>query len=424
MKRKSILATGWVSGTALSVGTTYYSTLAFNRSAATTTEAEREVPLRMNGTFKKLVVDEPFNSLTTANAVVTLRKNGSGTALTVTVPPSGASVYEIEADVSFTDTDTFSIEVAIDAGGSGSFYPYKVYCVFENDLDETYQWFERTTGNPGISTASVTRVSGMGGSANTGTVYAETGANRNALLDITASNFTTSVTANGRSSSTTFRSRKNIANGNCVNTFGAGVTGIIEDTADTDTYTALTDLYCQNFTTGTGASNINIGLSGVMMTSADGAQMSSQDNQNVIGRTSSATPDFYPLCGALPAGNTDFDRCAISAPFPMRITGLESRCTSFSAGSNVTLGVYVNGVLSSLYVEFSGVGDFMATGSVDLEEGDRFCVGLVDGTSGSINFGRVVISYEDTTPAPPVAAGTTFPRSRLSLGLGLGLMRV
>lgn len=93
---------------------------AFQASLATATENQVQVMVPAACTLNKLTALVDTNTLTTANATVTVRKNGADTLSLVTWTPGQTGSKSSTAQVSFAAGDLISLELSAAAGGAGA----------------------------------------------------------------------------------------------------------------------------------------------------------------------------------------------------------------------------------------------------------------------------------------------------------------
>lgn len=256
---KSVLITHNV--TALFIdATTYY--LALGASFIDNSllvEAEAEIPIRNAGTFRNLYTYAPSNTVS-VNSVITLRKSRAGTALTVTYGADQTGVKEDTSNsVSFANTDEAAYQLAISAeAGTNNLGLSLVAVEFEpTSSTDTVSFFAYGGVGHNEATASATRFFTPVGRGNAVSVTTEANCNVEIRDSFTASRLYTYVNANARTTDTTFKSRKNSADGGQAVTYTSGQTGVKEDTSGTDALAAGDDF---NFavTTSTGTNNLGV----------------------------------------------------------------------------------------------------------------------------------------------------------------------
>lgn len=222
----------------------------------TTTETVSHVLLRTGGTLSKFCLRITANSLSGGNLTLRLRKNTANGNQVLTITAGATGLFE---DLSNTDSvaagDKVNIQSVPPATGTYSFFDLSF--VFDSsNATETVTRLGPLRGNDTIALDSTTTFYPLSGSP-TFTTAATTETEVRCLQRVagTFRNMCVNVTSNARVSSTTFRARKNGANGNMVVSVGAGVTGFLEDVANTDAV-VVGDDYNFSIATGAGAGEV------------------------------------------------------------------------------------------------------------------------------------------------------------------------
>jgi hypothetical protein len=240
-----------ISGLSVAAAATVYAPVGQTLLGSGTTEAIRQWKWAEAGTFDKLRCKVLTNGVT-ATSTFTFRDNGSNTSLAVAY---GSGVTGTVEDLSNSDAVTGSTNVSygLVAGGTGTTLTISFLLVdFTPTASKTTTGL-LTVGTAPFSTNSVTRFmppAGRGGSVGT----TESRMAVTMRVTGTARNFQARLSANARTTTSTFRVRKNSANGNSVVTFGSGATGLAEDTTNTDSI-ASGDTLNYSYTTGTGGNS-------------------------------------------------------------------------------------------------------------------------------------------------------------------------
>lgn len=192
-----------------------------------TIEAQKEIPWYTPGTFSKLYVRVIANT-TTADSTVVLRKNGSDTAITITVPAGTSTVIEdITNLVTIVDGDTVCMKTV--SGGTGTLTFSIISILFDHD-DPTIITKHVEMGRA-ATTSNIVHYSQITGDrsgtsaveANMETRVKKPGSYKNAYLF---------VSANTKITDTVVTFRKNRADTAITWTIAAGFTGIKENTTD------------------------------------------------------------------------------------------------------------------------------------------------------------------------------------------------
>ena len=217
------------------------------RPTVDTTEDNVKIKVRIPGRFSKLSVRLPGYSVNGTTDLI-FRKNNADTILKVTTDNvNGAkNVDDVVNYIDVVDGDFISLKT-VPGGATGTFTLGQANVNFAPADGSVCQLFAATRATTFTSNNVTAYMS-----------YALDCLNHNSEGDSKARQklagvykyFYVLVTANARTSTTTFRSRKNGANGNLVISVAAGTTGIFEDSANQDNVAAEDDY---NFSVSNGA---------------------------------------------------------------------------------------------------------------------------------------------------------------------------
>lgn len=254
---KSLLVMG--GGTSnMSDNNTYYWSMAGRVSTSyPTIEASGQTPIREAGSFSNLWIYVPTNNIT-ASSVLTLRKSGSNTAMTVTYTSTQTGTKEDATSVSFANTDTANWRMVIpDVTGTPFLVLASVSATFDpTNPNKCVSWFRIPSSAYAISVDSTTEYPVLIGRTGSGTVEAD--AQFKFYNSYTVSNLYIHVTANTRTTNTVVKFRKNSGDGVMSITYSSGETGTKEYTSGTDSLVSG-DLACLAITTSTGGGTITFG---------------------------------------------------------------------------------------------------------------------------------------------------------------------
>jgi hypothetical protein len=214
-----------------------------------------ETPLRDAGTCRNLFVYVSLNSATTGSRTLTLRKSRVNTSVAVTYNFGETGVKEDTTNsAAFAATDEVNYtSTGNDSGGS---LTYRIIGI-EFDPD--------TAGNSitkllvggtdlTLSTDSVTRYY-VPNALGAGAATTEADVKWRVPIACTMSDLWVFLTSNGRTTNTTFRSRKNGADGAQSVVYASGESGAKEDTTNSDSLAAGDD-FNFSFSTLTGGGSI------------------------------------------------------------------------------------------------------------------------------------------------------------------------
>lgn len=235
--------------TAIAFGTTTYLGVATSNTSANTTETNRKTRFRHATTLKNLCVNCISNSLDGSD-VITVRKNGADTSITVTIGAAATGFFEDTSNTaSISSGDDVNIKIV--TGGTTGTHSCTVYALQSNCASGTTSVF--AGWQQSFGTASTTNYTALTRIAYTGTESAVQTRFRTAG---TLKNLQVYSDFNPRTSSTTIKTRKNAADGNVSVSIGAGATGNFEDTSNSDSISVGDDA-CMAIATGTGTGSIN-----------------------------------------------------------------------------------------------------------------------------------------------------------------------
>jgi hypothetical protein len=199
----------------------------------TGTEAYREAIFRESGTISNFFVRVSSNSYSGGDAVVTLRKNGADTAITVTITAGVSGIFEDTSNtVTVADGDTISVKGVATAPASGTAAYTVLAFQFEPDVTGDTTSYPSNSNLSSFATASVTRYHHLTQQTIQST---EAIVQTKASDSYTASHLSAYVSSNPRTTDVVFRFRINSANGNQLLTYTSGQTGRKTDTSNTDT---------------------------------------------------------------------------------------------------------------------------------------------------------------------------------------------
>lgn len=232
--------------------TTYYPGTGSNTSI--TTEANTKLRMRAGGTAQYLQIYVASNTLSGTTATLVSRLNGADGALTTTITNGATGLYE---DTTHSDTiaagDDYTTKLAI-TGGSGGIVPGTVGYTIVNSSSTTNDIFAGVDSSGGITrsaSASNTYYPVIGSIGQASTTEANQTIQHGFAATVTR--LRCLVTANTYSASGTLKSRLNGADGSLSATITAGVTGVYEDTTNSENVGA-TDNYCAAIVGGTSGS--------------------------------------------------------------------------------------------------------------------------------------------------------------------------
>ena len=207
--------------------TVYISPIGDGSHNATETVVHQKVGAA--GTAKNYQVYVSVNSRTTSN-IFTFRKNGAGTTMTITVGAGLTGRFEDTTNtVSVAADDTISNEL-VTSTGSETFK----FTILASQFESTANKFPIGQGYSSASVAfNVTTYTTMSGRNLWFTTESETQTKIQTTMIVNTLHLYVHTNTIA-TSATTFRSRKNTANGNISVSIGAGLTGLFSDTSNSD----------------------------------------------------------------------------------------------------------------------------------------------------------------------------------------------
>ena len=204
-----------------------------NTALSTAAEASMQVRIAHTMTARKLYVSISANSITATSTMYT-RKNGADGSMSCSIGASTTGEFE---DTTHSDSlasaDLYCYR--FNTGASGTTLVLEAVSV----IMETDHPFVLFTVSNSIGAGSTTYYKAMNGQHNANATESNQAFIWPACVpDATVSYFSANLTSNAATGTSTFRFRKNAANGNSVCSFAAGVTGWTVDTSNTDSVTA------------------------------------------------------------------------------------------------------------------------------------------------------------------------------------------
>lgn len=193
----------------------------------TNEEAEYEMKFRTPTKVKNLFVRALSNARTT-DTIVRTRKNGADGAVSVTFGSGVSGVLEDVSNVeSYEPGDRGNLAYVLGTGTG-------TWALGVNSVDAvTVSGVAHYNNNSGSTLlAGATNYQGLTGALSQ--ITTETFVGLKAIADATWRGLGAYLRTNAATADSTIRSRRNAANGNMFVTFGAGVTGLLEDLTNTD----------------------------------------------------------------------------------------------------------------------------------------------------------------------------------------------
>jgi hypothetical protein len=224
------------------------------------------------------------------------------------------------------------------------------------------------------------------------------------------------VTANARTNDSVFKNRINSADGTGVITYGAGVTGLVQDTAIGDAV-GDADGLCIACTLLTGVEDLSVSLAVGTFKCDTGVTKCDVACGNSVGaaRTASSTANVTAIGGRLQftLAHTDA-QCRVKVGFAGRAENLRCYVGANTLGGNMTLKLLVNGsaIITNTITAAAGSQWFENTSDVaTLVATDELSFEWDEGTSGSATIITAMITLveDNSTGQPTVKRGGGIP---------------
>ena len=199
------------------------------------------------GTLYDFGVNVRANAQTTTYTF-TVQKNTVDTVLSVAIGAGQTGWFEDNDTLSISAGDLVEVK-GTKTGGEANFIEFTAVKTEYDTNTSTTNTISILSGNAGGTTASATfffPLNGIGG-----TTLTEAHAQSKMQYSATLRNLYIRITSNSRTTTTTYRTRKNGANGNQSIAVGSGQTGSFEDIVNTDSVVSG-DLICLSKTNSTG----------------------------------------------------------------------------------------------------------------------------------------------------------------------------
>lgn len=249
-------------GTAAGALTTKYVSFIYETSATNQSSTEVQVASKFNFscTLRKLSFTVTTNNFI-STSTVTVRVAESDTSLSIEIPSGTTGTFSnTSSSASVSSGDLVCLKTYTGSGGGGGTNFGFTSCTVE--VESTSQAATMFGGrSPNQSSASTTTYIGINGNTNLSAANEE----RSLTVmreDCTVSNLQAYISTNGRAQATTYRVRKNSANGNGIITVTGSTTGFFEDTTNSDSLVSGDKLGYQSVL-GTGFGNVAASIIGL-----------------------------------------------------------------------------------------------------------------------------------------------------------------
>jgi hypothetical protein len=371
-------------GATVTVGENLTTYIHLGTPLTNSTESSTEAAVRDALTMRNLKARLPSNAVTAASSL-TLRKSLADSALTMAVASDTAGDFaDTSNSVAFADTDEFSFKVATgDDPVSGSMGISGWSVELEPADSLLCLSLMQAAGPSSFNTASTVYYQALNG-ASTSVLTSEGPQQMAAGFAGTWRNGRVRVSSNGRAQATTWRSRKNGADGSQTITVAGSATGTFEDTSNSDTF-AQGDLLNWSITTGTGSGTISSQSTGCTLVSTTGHWQFMAYNVATVAYPTAATR-YTAVSGRVALGVTEADYQQ-AAPFAFSASRL-SCVVSSNAANGATSVTFRKGTADTALtftIASGATGTFSdTTNEVAIAAGDKVGIEVTNaGSSGS-----------------------------------------
>ena len=393
-------------------GVTNYRPIAGN-CGTTATEANTQQPIQAAGTFNNMSVSVQTNTVN-GTTTVRFRKGAANGNQTLTVSSSTTGHFQ---DLVNTDSVTAGNLVnysTVTAGTSGTFSPVTMSSTFDTTTPTTLSVTRLAitsigAGASGYTAASTTFFKALAGWLETNASVTEANSQFKMQYAGTFKNFAVRLISNSRTTTTTYRVRKNTANSTVTVAFGSTATGLVQDTTNSFTVVAG-DLVCYSIVNGTGTLATGPGTISVEYHSTTDPGL----GQIILARGGAqaltrATTYYQPISGSYDVTGTNQTEVLLQTKVgePWLFKGLATNVSQNSITPNAsTVTLRKNGADTTLVASITAAttGWFQDTTHTEtVAVGDLLCYGIVTGT-GSGTQTVTIRSIGMTTEMPGATA--------------------
>ena len=367
MAKSLLVATG--TEIVIPVASSRYCACAITNITSRADETLSQIVYRSAGTFSRLWVRITANT-TTAPSTIRLRVNGANVNQSITIPAGQTGTFE---DTANSDVVTSGQKVCYEmtAGAGGALTVRIISVLFEASAAGTTvsRLACDIAGGAPFATASVNRFNQLVSEISAG-VGVESSAQTFLSTAGTLKNLEVVVRDNARTTATTVRSRKNLANGNQLITINAGATGVFEDTTNSDTI-AAGDNADTLVATLTGTTTLTIEHIAIDFVTTNGVGFSSYGR---VGAFAQAEPSTrFPMIGgnAIVAQVTGETNSQVKT----RVSGIYSKLsvyiTANTINATVNLRLRKNGADANQLIDIPSTGTGLFTDNINSDYYDE-----------------------------------------------------
>lgn len=312
--------------------TSFYAAVdGFIGGGVNTTEAFLQITYRSAGTLSNMYIRIIENDR--GVSTLTSRINGANGAQSISIGASSTGEFE---DTTNTDTitagDEVNYQIVTGAGGT-VFRIFLISSLFAASTN-TVGRFGAVTLSGIITAASSNFYQSFSGDTSTSSTLTETNIQHRIKAAATAQNLFVYISVNARTTSTTATFRNNGANGNLTVSIGGGLTGIFEDTTNTDSL-AIDDLVNYVIVTGTGTENFTTRIISVELSTTNNTTHFINGDADGVTQSANLT-NYYTIAGTISGRTTETDTLA-DANFIFNASNLECNISANSVTAASTL---------------------------------------------------------------------------------------
>jgi hypothetical protein len=391
-------------------------------------ESQAQIPIRDEGTFQNLFVRVKASTTTTVTSTVTLRDAALNKGLGVSIGAGLTGGFENSTDPADSSTSSvmnYSVAVPPDPGVANGTLTISVISIrFEADTDTISLLTYNSTCCSQVSNASTSYYyppTGQHEICSVSQCTDEYKVQYRIAGTYTVPKFSARVKTNGRSTSSSIRTRVNAADGGHSISVPASTTGLFETTSSTDSLISGTDF---NYTvvTGTGTGSFDVkSFSSILVSTDDEFVLATGLLLGVLAPSNSTW--YWTIGGSLIANSTTESEVKARAPSAFTLRGLSTRISDNSLNGTMTLKLRINGTNgNSTVVIGSGITGLFSdvTGSDEVSAGDDLAIQSVStGNSGGV-IPRWIGSGGPQPRPEPFWTGTA-PGSNITTGTSLNV---
>lgn len=360
--------------------------------APSPTESVRHILFRTPGLLSQLYVRVTANSIA-ANSTILIRNNGTDTSLSLSVGSNATGVFQDTTNIiTIAAGDKLSFRFV--PGASTGTMTIAILAVCFDTESDTATVTRLVSGGVGISlaTASGLRYNTISGEMS-GSNVTESQVKARIRTSSISKNLAVNISANNRTTDTTFRTRKNGANGNMSVVVGPGATGWFEDITNSDSLVAGDD-YNTVIETLTGTETMSVRCMCVDMETTTSKGFLINARTNGFLQTPNTT-NYFVVAGNTVTGSTENNR-KVKALDTFTLSDLTLVLTGNSLTASSTLTVRKNGIDTALAITIPATTAGVITNSSDsvsFTANDEVSLALVTGATGtSLSFRTISIN--------------------------------